>query len=53
MGGRVLDGGDEGEDGACGDGFLAYEAVGEDAEVLGVFAEVEEEAGGLWEVGGG
>ena len=54
--GVVVDGGLEGVDevdgGARGDGFLADEAVGEDAEVLGGFAEEDDDSFGGGEVGG-
>lgn len=46
-------GGSEVEDGARGEGLLAADSVGEDAEVLVVFAEVEEDALGGGEVAGG
>lgn len=41
------------ENGARGEGGLAADSVGEDAEVLVVFAQVEEDALGGGEVGGG
>lgn len=45
--------GDEVDDGAGREGLLAADPVGEDAEVLVVLAEVEEDALGGGEVGGG
>ena len=45
--------GGEVQDGSRGQGGLAADPVGEDAEVLVLFAEVEEDAFGGGEIGGG
>lgn len=48
----VLEALDEFDGGAGGEGFLADEAVGEDAEVLHGFAKEDDDAFGRDEVGG-
>jgi hypothetical protein len=43
-GGDLVDSVDEGDGGAGGDGFVADDAVGEDAEVVVAFAEKDGDA---------